>query len=67
MRSIASKSYIGHNRTGAAHEPLHDTGSHGAPRRVKLVSLEAFLGQCEGRLADIGGTTIVIQSSRARS
>ncbi len=37
---------------GAAHEPLHDTGSHGAPRRVNLVSLESFLGECEGLLAD---------------
>jgi hypothetical protein len=37
---------------GAAHEPLHDTGSYGAPRRMNLVSLESFLGECKGLLAD---------------
>src|SRR5580698_1448045 len=37
---------------GAAHEPLHDTGSHCAPRRLNLVSPESLLGECEGLLAD---------------
>jgi hypothetical protein len=48
VRSIASKSDRGRSHTW----PLHDTGGHGAPRRVNLVGLESLLGKCEGLLAD---------------